>query len=383
MQSASVWLSKKVKSSIMLGELYVFGLPHISGAPKVLFVVGASPPDPCGIGDYCHQLGIALHARGVNVDFLIIRKATLFGWLRAMFAINLSRADVVHLQYPGLGFGLGKRASLLPQFISVLAGGVVTLHEYSQVHWLRRLASSVFAISAHHLVFTNRWERQQFSAYYNCRAHSSIVPIGSNIRASQRLETGRVNRIVHFGLIRPRRGLKDVIALGKILAVAQSHLHIEIVGSPYPGEECYYRGLLEQSAGLPIKWVGAMTSEALAEYFASTAYAYMPFPDGASERRTSLLALMANGVVTVTRRGQFTPDDWGRGLLFASSPIEAHIILGRVHSDANQLSSLRLSLRSLAKNYNWDGIAAQHCLIYGRMGKRLLSLNFMEILLIA
>jgi hypothetical protein len=86
---------------------------------KVALITGSVPPQPCGVGDFSYCLAVALQKQGVRVELVTHRD-----W-RAQAVIGLKREilhwepDVVHIQYPTLGFG-----SLLgPQALSMIFYG--------------------------------------------------------------------------------------------------------------------------------------------------------------------------------------------------------------------------------------------------------------------
>ncbi|HET6762269.1 MAG TPA: glycosyltransferase, partial [Longimicrobiaceae bacterium] len=67
--------------------------------------------------------------------------------------------------------------------------------------------------------------------------------------------------------------------------------------------------------------------------------AVQPYPDGASARRTTLMALLSHGVATVTSNGRFTEDAWagsGVPLVSADDPAAAAAEALRLLGDAGR-----------------------------------------------
>src|SRR6202043_938890 len=108
---------------------------------------------------------------------------------------------------------------------------VVTIHEASQRHILRKLSLFPFAVRPEHMIFTSCYERQFAMAWapWISRA-SSVIPVGSNIAVAA--EQGPRNRteIVHFGLIMPGKGLEQVLELGNLSRLAGLPLVVRIIG---------------------------------------------------------------------------------------------------------------------------------------------------------
>jgi glycosyltransferase involved in cell wall biosynthesis len=63
---------------------------------------------------------------------------------------------------------------------------------------------------------------------------------------------------------------------------------------------------------------GALPEKAVAEYLAACDLALQPYPDGASSRRTSLMAALANGVPVVTTLGVLSEPIWSAGAVAAA-----------------------------------------------------------------
>ena len=112
--------------------------------------------------------------------------------------------------------------------------------------------------------------------------------------------------VVHFGLIRPEKGLEQVIDLAELLQRHGSALRVRIVGDVVPKWSKYFQQLQRSSAELPITWEIGLPLARVGEVLAGVRLGYLPFPDGASERRTSLLALLEAGVATITTKGPDT-----------------------------------------------------------------------------
>jgi glycosyltransferase involved in cell wall biosynthesis len=176
--------------------------------------------------------------------------------------------------------------------------------------------------------------------------------------------------IVHFGLIRPKKGLEKVIELAMLINRNQSPLHVRIVGDIADKWQQYFRQLKASTDALPITWDIRLPPARVADVLAGAAVAYLPFPDGASERRTSLIAVLNAEVPTITTHGACTPIAMARSVKFAADPIEAFDIAQSLVADPTVGERLRSEGRRYAGRFNWDRIASLHREVYDDVAQR-------------
>ena len=327
---------------------------------KLAMVSGSYPPDVCGAADYTQRLAEALEVRGVSVEVITGIDWGVKNVPGVQRLIRGVGADLTHVQYPTVGYG----RKLGPHLVGLLERAVVTIHEASQTHILRQL--SLFPLLfGRHIVFTNSFEQ----AYVSRMApwvsqRSTVIPIGSSLPVGLADGERRLDEIVYFGLIRPRKGLESVLDLAGILKQRISGMAVRIIGLPQKEHMSYLHALREKSASLPVVWDLGLSNEATADQLARVAYAYAPFPDGASERRSSLLALLANGVATITTRGAQTPLALNNTVEFAASPEDAASIVEGLRRDPDRRRELSSQGVRYASRFSWLAIADLHIDLY-------------------
>ena len=146
---------------------------------KVALLCGPCPARECGVGDYTVCLADALNQRGVEAHVISSDKWNVLGAIKNLEASGAPKFDVLHVQYPTVGFG----RALVPQVLALLHGCVVTIHEASQAHILRKLSLLPFSVRAKRLVFTSEYERQFATRWAPWISQvSCVIPITSNIR---------------------------------------------------------------------------------------------------------------------------------------------------------------------------------------------------------
>jgi glycosyltransferase involved in cell wall biosynthesis len=276
-------------------------------------------------------------------------------------SLDKMKPEIIHIQYPTAGFG----NRLGPQLFALKKSCVVTLHEVSRVHILRQLSLYPFAIRPQHIIFTSEHERQFAKNWLPCRANiMSVIPVGSNIEAVPNADKRRSQEIAYFGLIAPRKGLEQVLELGKLIRSAGAGLKIRIIGNVDRKTQAYYQRLRCLSQELPIIWDSEHSRDQVATRLASCSIAYLPFPDGASERRTSLKAMLSNGVVTVTTHGAHTPSDLEGIVRFSTGPEDAFAAIQMLTQNPIEQERLRRKGIEYVQQFSWKHIADLHLGVY-------------------
>jgi glycosyltransferase involved in cell wall biosynthesis len=241
----------------------------------------------------------------------------------------------------------------------------ITLHEFIYTHLLRRASCLSFALRSKAMLFTTEYERRAFSAWFPwTKGKSTIIPIGSNIPLAEEVEDRDPLGVFYFGLIRPDKGLEEFVELAKLARDTNRPYRFEIVGATHPRFDLYYKSLKQSAEGLPITWHLDLPAEQVAMRLASLRFAYMPYPDGASERRASLLAALGNGAVVITTQVLQTTDELSAVVRFASDPSQALSLLDRLASDAEQTDILSITGRKYASQFSWRSIAQAHRRLY-------------------
>jgi len=334
---------------------------------KVKLVVGPCQPGKCGVGDYALRLADALRQAGAVIDVVGDGDWRLRGVPSLLRNLKRPEREVLHIQYPTVGFG----HKLGPQAFAMASPTVVTLHEASRSHWLRQLSLYPFSLRTKHVIFTSEFDRRlglRWAPWIATR--SSVIPIGSNIETGPPNRNRTSNEIIYFGLIRPRKGIEDVLDLARLLKTKSLPLKVRIVGNYGPEHARYAGGLREESNGLPVIWEQDLDGSSVAGRLAASSIAYLPFPDGASERSGSLKAALANGMAVVTTRGRDTPEGLGQIVWFSSTPAEAIAQIHELAFNRTLAEALGDRARTYATTFSWDTVASQHLDIYEKLSTR-------------
>ena len=321
---------------------------------RVALVTGSYPPDICGVADYTEQLHLNLAAKGLDVVIFNVKRD---GWLFLYKKLIKEKFDVIHMQYPTIGYGW----SLLPQLFMFLYSGnkILTLHEFKERHFLRRLSMQFFKLSLNtRYVFTNEFELESFSK----KANSLVIPIGSNIpKANFNKVESESNSIVNFGLIRPDRGIEDFLLFAK--RNRNENFNFYLVGKVDSRFNDYFEIIKSECEKLNVKVILNLNSQAVSDFLSMMKFAYLPFPDGVSDRRGSLIASMLNDCVVVTQFGSYTTSEL-KACVVNIDDFEK--IDNITHYDFENV--LSMSRRYVTK-FDWGNVTEKHIELYRELIK--------------
>lgn len=326
---------------------------------KIALVTGPCPSGVCGVGDYTRRLTDALRQIGIDAQMIEGGDWRLVGALKVRASLN--NFDLVHIQYPAFGFGY----KLGPQALSLLRSCMVTLHEASQRRIPRKLSLLPFLVRPKHVIFTSDVERRYITRRIPWVARiSSIIPIPSNIGAFPEERPRALDEIVYFGLILPRKGLEQVVELAQLIKSEGLALKVRMIAKPRPERMEYFEKLRLATAGLPVIWDLNLDEEQVAERLASSSVAYFPFPDGVSERRSTLKAALANGVAVITTQGPHTPEVMKGFLRFSGGPREALVAARSLLESPEERTRLTRNAAEYLRQCTWERVAEFHLGVY-------------------
>lgn len=325
---------------------------------------GACPPGRCGVGDYTRLLAEALVRGGAYVEVFDSPQTLGRTLLYLSAAVRSFRPDVSHLQYPTAGFGKG----LTPQVFAIMKPVVLTVHEFRDAHLLRKLAFYPLWARALHVIFTCEADRECSVRWAPwVKNVSSVIPLSSSIPVIQTTTPRTSAVVIHFGLVRRRKGIEQVIEFSRLAQAQGLPFTVRVVGNPPPNDSAYLSAMQRESVELPFVWKLSLDPESVAKELEQATMAYLPFPDGASERRTSLLAALSNGVPVITTRGRFTPPALEGAVLFCSSPNEAVAAARCLLANPELRNELSTRGRKYAEKFSWQNIADAYISVYEKV----------------
>jgi glycosyltransferase involved in cell wall biosynthesis len=308
----------------------------------VCLVTGDEHTPHCGVKDYAQRLAQELRTLGHTVEVLAPASWSPRYVLAFRRELRARRIDILHLQYPSIGH----RSS------------VVTLHEYTALPAPQRASMHLFPLTTSRLIFTSEFERNAFHA----SAATPVIPIGSNLDAFPG-ELPRTSTVLYFGQIRPEKGLEDFLALAALSHHSGHDLQFRIAGSVPPRRQLYYE-TLRQTAPAHVEWLLDLPAARISELMAQAFAAYLPFADGATCRRGSLIASLTNGLPVLAPVTAATPADLAQVILPAASPAEALQQLESLHRSPAQAAALSTAGKAFAQRFSWAAIAREHERIY-------------------
>lgn len=357
---------------------------------RVLQICGSLPPMACGIGDYTAHLAEALarsdaiaagvltstEARAHQGPFDVL--AVVDDWKPAAVpaivrAVRRWNPDIVHMQFPAMGYGPSYGPWLVPAALSLLRYPVVqTWHEYYPAGSGRRnllnalTPGGLVAVRPNYLEQMPPWYRRIVS-----RKHFAMIPnaaalpavhLSENERRAlrERLGAGSRSLIVHFGFMYPAKGTEAVF---DIASPEQDHI---VLTGALDEADPYHARIRARMASR--EWqdhvvaTGFLPEHDAAAILAAADAVVLPFVDGGGFWNTSVQAAARQGtfVLTTSReRHGFDP--------------ETNI----AHAAPGDVDAMRQALRDHAgrrvapapddRAAEWRAIAEAHLSIYRKV----------------
>lgn len=388
---------------------------------RIGLVTGEFPPMEGGVGAFTEMLARETAAAGHEVHIITSRKARPADAPRTLAAtrepIKLDYAllhprterwrwptvatiadivlrfelDAVNIQYQAAAYNMSSPAiNLLPWRLKPVACTVVTFHDlrppylFPKAGALRERALRGMARSAHGVIVTNAADEAQVRAWTDQPV--ARIPIGSNIKVYRpnHVEVAEAHDILgvsggdvllgYFGFLNETKGADT---LTEALALLDEHFHLVFIGgqtgaSDPENNEAFLARLRARIEALGlggrVHWTGFVDDTRVATFLSAADMIVMPYRDGASTRRGTLMAALAQGRPIVTTRPSQTVDEFvdGHNMVFvpADDPLELAATIGRVAADRALRERLATGASDLATQFAWPEIAARTLAFY-------------------
>jgi len=394
---------------------------------NVCLVSGEYPPMQGGVGDFTRELARALVGLGAEVNVVTSTAAGLtpspwpdrpggwgearvypiihhWGWHSQACILNLARraaADVINIQYQAAAYALHPAINLLPLRRRLAGAGlpvVVTFHDlkvpylFPKAGRLRYAVVLLLARTADAVITTNEEDRARLERVVQpSKLH--LIPIGSNIdpqpppdydRAVWRARLGispDQTVLAYFGFLNETKGGEDLIhALDRLIRQGVNTRLMMIggrVGASDPTNRAYLRRVEALIAALGLEnrviWTDHLPAPEVSAHLLAADMAVLPYRDGASYRRGTLMAVLAHGLPVVTT----TPmsGDWATRLpplidgenarlVPAKNPETLAAAIAGLAADPGLRQHLSLGAARLAQAFGWENIARQTLAVY-------------------
>jgi glycosyltransferase involved in cell wall biosynthesis len=313
-------------------------------------LTGELPPDRGGVGDYTARLSDVMAALGVPVGILTRERpgipsrrvlgasavpvhGTVPGWdarawrMVARALRGLGPRPLLHIQFQAGAFDLGGSIHLLPTLLRAMvprARVVTTFHDFLVPYLFpkagpaRLAANRLLARSSHAAIFTDLADL----ALAGPGVHGRVVPIGSNVDREPSTEPSRgdVRRLLglddatflvgYFGFFNPSKGVPTLLdAIARVEARRPERVvRLALIGAEsgvsnptdLTQARAVHRAIEHGPAGRAILRTGYLPPPELSATLRACDVVALPFVDGASARRGTLMAALAHGLPIVS-----------------------------------------------------------------------------------
>ncbi len=306
---------------------------------SVCLITGEYPPAIGGIADYTASLARWLQAEGLAVavctteapnrsegnDGIAVLRVP--GWgIRSLGAIVAAvervQPDVVHLQYQAAAYSMSPAIVSLPYAIRArsAAAFVTTFHDlrppylFPKAGPLRRWFNHALIGASDAAIFTEPADLTRAHP----RRPAFWIPIASSLTPAEPLDRDAARRrfglalddvvIASFGFVNSSKGLDTLLRASERLVRARVPLRLLFIGDetgssdPRNEEAATATRALTESLGLEdhVIRTGLLSDGEVSLAMAAADLAALPYRDGASLRRSSLLTCLAHGLPVVT-----------------------------------------------------------------------------------
>ncbi len=393
---------------------------------KIGFITGEYPPMEGGVGAFTQELAKELAKDGHDIHVLTSKMARPKDEKRSLWdlkepyeigyaklhahvgrwrwgAMNSVAAaavrfdlDVVNIQYQAIAYDMHFPAiNFLPWRMREISPVIVTFHDlrvpylFPKAGRLRRRAVNHLARSADGVICTNQEDAQSLKVIGITDNRLEVIPIGSNISVHKPSKDdlsavrhklglkGADNLIGYFGFINPSKGA-DTLLLS--MAGLPENLHLVFIGGVTGSSDARGNQLLldelhkiirELDLSERVHWSGFLPDRDVSAYLNAADVVVMPYKDGVSLRRGTLMAALAHGRPLITTRPHIPIPELIHGENVWLTPIDDKNALSQsiaaVISDFELQEKLSKGALKLSSLYSWSVIAERTMAFYSKV----------------
>ena len=369
---------------------------------RVGLITGEFPPMPGGVGDFTRSLAKRIRDHGHDVRILSrkgstsesLNISTVRSWgLGSPLAIRAwarrHKLDIINLQYQTAAYDMSPFIHFVPAAVDCPL--VTTFHDlrypylFPKAGPLRDWITMRLARTSAGVITTNQEDDRQLKRLPNRR----LIPIGSSIPYAYRLNGKAASKpwpapanpdtfvLGHFGFINAEKGIDYLIEAMANLRSAGHDLRLLFIGASSNKVEtdadAAYQSRLEariKRLGLAnaVNWTGYLSGHEVAACLNAVDLIALPFTDGASYRRSSLIAAIHCGRPILTTKPSVTVETFEHGtnlwLVPAASTDAIERAILRLMTDNELLPRLRTGAAELRALFDWDAIARETIAFY-------------------
>ena len=335
----------------------------------MILVTGTYPPEQCGVADYSYCLINSEEGKKTDWKLVYTKDVSFKGLKEAIKTIKSIDDNSVNIQYPSRGYA----ATILPHLLCVYLRLFtkikvsVTFHELTQLGWKGSLFSYLLLLFANKLIFTNEFERNAAIKKLSLvKKKSIVIQIFSNISKSENIYkiSDRKYEVGCFGYIRPMKGIEAFIdAIKTIKEKYNRPVNAYILGETLPDLLEYNEQIQKMALGAGITIMSGRPDKEVADILANTKIAYLPYPDGLSERRGSFLAFVRNLALIVSTEGLFVTPTHREYLKVVKEKDAPEVLNSLLSLSGNELDKEQLRVEEFVSNNlpaSWDEIVKKY-----------------------
>ena len=298
--------------------------------------------------------------------------------------INKIKPDIIDYQYPTTAYRRKLFSNILPLLLlirGIKTPLITTFHEFAEVKVLGKLRSFLLFTLSPNVIFKNKADLDillPYSIHKKCK----FIPLGASIlraKTSQKKRNTLKSKLnipedntilIFYGFLDENKGIDDLISALGILHSENIKVTLIIVGG-YKDQTYYnYLNTLANTSGISesIRWLGFIGDDDLGPYFAIADIAVLPYKNGVSYRRSTLLTAMAHELPIISTNGPYVPHSFVNNnnimLIDPNKPIQISQAIIKILNDKILRSRLEMGSRSLIKMHDWEKVVNETVSFY-------------------
>ncbi|NDJ85259.1 MAG: glycosyltransferase family 4 protein [Chloroflexi bacterium] len=380
---------------------------------RIGIISGEYPPMQGGVGDYTRALARAIAAAGHEVYILTSTAAqpvqhtlrvhvqpsvsrwgrwgkddqSVRGDRQALSWIDKNRLDIVNVQYQAAAYDMHVAVNNLPRRLRQRVPVVTTFHDllvpylFPKAGGLRKRVIYQMARHSSGVIVTNMADEHELHAAGDM-PRIARIPIGSNIAVApppgytkqswrqQMHVPDDVLLVGYFGFVNASKGIDTLAHAIRLLVEREVNVELLIIGGQAGSSD---RTNIEQADAIErligglginrrVRWTGFIEPAAVSAFLMACDVVALPFKDGVSLRRGTLMAALAHGCSIVTTfPGELGPpelkDRVNLRMVHPENPQFLADVLQELWRDPAQRTRLGEAAAEVAHHFEWESIA--------------------------